>query len=93
MSGRWPWGTGPAPPHDCHECGRRIGERRFHCIINNTHVLCGKCIDKRHLHATYYPDCPENWHDMYDHALHFATRAAAWYVLTADDPATLRSVT
>jgi hypothetical protein len=81
MSGRWPWGTGPAPPHDCSACGHRIGKRRFHCIVDNTHVLCGRCMNQRHLHAKYYPDCPVAWHDMYDHGVHFATRAAVWYVL------------
>jgi hypothetical protein len=82
MTARFPWGAGPAPPLDCSTCGHRIGKRRFHCIIGNTRVLCGRCMNQRHLHTEYYPDCRAAWHDMYDHGVQFATRAAAWYVLT-----------
>jgi hypothetical protein len=84
MTARFPWGSGPAPAHDCHECGKHIGNRRFHCIVDNTRVLCGRCLDQRHLHTKYYPECPDAWHDMYDHDLKLATRAAAWFVL--NDP-------
>jgi hypothetical protein len=38
----------------------------------------------RLLHAKYYPDCQEHWHDMFDHHISHATRAAAWVVL--EDP-------
>ena len=50
-------------PHNCHECGKRIGKQRLHSLINNTHVLCSRCIDHRHLHVKYCPDCPITWHE------------------------------
>jgi hypothetical protein len=81
MTGRWPWGAGPAPALRCDECGKRIGRRRLHFVTASAHLLCGSCLDKRQLHTKYYPDCPENWHDMYDHGGQLATRAAAWFVL------------
>jgi len=81
MTNRFPWGSGPAPAHDCRECGHRIGKRRFHCIVADTRVLCAKCLNQRPLHAKYYPGCPDTWHDMHDHGTRFATRAAAWFVL------------
>ena len=84
MTARFPWGSGPAPALDCHECGKRIGKRRFHCIIDNTRVLCARCLDQRHLHTKYHPDCPTSWHDMYDHDIKLATRAAAWHLLAND---------
>jgi hypothetical protein len=79
---RWPWGYGRAPALCCDECGRRIGQRRFHCVVDNTKLLCSRCLGDRGLHAKYYPACAEDWHDMYDHPLKLATRAAAWFVLT-----------
>lgn len=83
---RFPWGDGPAPALDCHECGRRIGKQRLHFITKFGHqpgrLLCGKCRDNKSLHAKYYPDCPDDWHDMWDHPCHGATtRATAWLIL------------
>ncbi|MGO9155885.1 hypothetical protein [Mycobacterium sp.] len=85
----WPWGAGRAPALRCDECGKRIGQRRLHCVLDPARMICGRCLGKRQLHATYYPDCPKDWHDMYDHPLSFATRAAAWFVL--DDPESRRT--
>lgn len=86
MSRRWPWGYGRAPALYCDECGRRIGRERLHFIldsIDSTRLMCGRCIDRRELHAKYYPACPDgDWHDMYDHPLKLATRAAAWFILS-----------
>ncbi|MEC4763820.1 hypothetical protein VT930_11965 [Mycobacterium sherrisii] len=82
-----PWGTGPAPTHNCHHCGRRIGKSCTHFLIPATRparfVLCPRCavIDGRINHAKYYPECPWEWHDLQDHGVHFATRAAAWSLL------------
>lgn len=69
-----------AEPFNCHHCRRLIGQRRTHLIVNG-HVLCIRCMEKRELHPIYWPDCPEAWHDMYDHGLTFATRAAAQWTL------------
>ena len=83
MTGRFPWGAGRAPALRCDECNKRIGGRRLHCILDKTHLLCVRCMDHRHLHTKYYPDCPSAWHDMWDShgSLQLATRAAAWFVL------------
>jgi hypothetical protein len=83
VSRRWPWGYGRAPALYCDECGRRIGQRRFHCVVSMTPSCCAAgAWGGRGLHAKYYPACAENWHDMYDHPLKMATRAAAWFILT-----------
>jgi hypothetical protein len=79
---RWPWGHGPAPALRCDECGKRIGARRMHCVINDNNLLCVKCLSSGALHTKYYPECPEKWHDMQDHAVQFATRAAGWLVIS-----------
>jgi hypothetical protein len=87
MTTQWPWGAGPAPALRCDQCGKRIGRRRLHCVLGDgARLLCSRCLSRRELHAVYYPDCPVRWHDMYDHGLSFATRAAAWFVL--DNPET-----
>jgi hypothetical protein len=81
-AGRWPWGYGRAPALYCDECGRHIGQRRSHFILDGTRLLCGRCIDRRELHAAYFPSCPRLWHDLYDHPFQTASRAAAWFLLT-----------
>lgn len=40
-------------------------------------------------HVRWYPACPHDWHDMFDHGGRFATRAGAWYALT--DPENKRA--
>lgn len=89
---RFPWGAGPAPALRCDECGKRIGIRRGHHVLSDGEILlCGGCRTSysagrgRGMHSKYYPDCPDSWHDMFDHPGHLATRAAAWFVLS--DPA------
>ena len=84
MTDPFPWGSGPAPAHDCAECGRRLGKGGGHNIVGRA-VLCVRCIDRRQLHAKYHPDCPHIWHDLYDHSPPSATRAGAWYVLARSD--------
>lgn len=82
---RFPWGAGPAPALRCDECGKRIGKPRGHCcILDGAYLLCLRCLLPAGMHAKYYPDCPEHWHDMFYHDISYATRAAAWLVL--DDP-------
>jgi late competence protein required for DNA uptake (superfamily II DNA/RNA helicase) len=86
MTHRWPWGHGPAPALRCDECGKRIGKPRTHFIPASENLLCPSCMvltrsGSVRLHAKYYPDCPETWHDMWDHSLSHATRAGAWFVL------------
>lgn len=85
-AGRWPWGTGPAPALCCDECRKRIGKSRTHFVIASGNLLCPGCLvltrgSSARLHAKYYPDCPEDWHDMWNHNISHATRAAAWFVL------------
>jgi len=66
----------PAPPLDCEACGRTIGKRAGHNATADLRIICTKCLWKRHLHSEWFPDCPERWHDMQDHAKYVAgTRA------------------
>lgn len=75
----------PAPSFDCAVCGRRIGKTRGHFLLgypdtppSPERLLCVRCMNNsRRLHARYYPDCPERWHDLHDHPSCHATRAAA----------------
>jgi hypothetical protein len=57
----------PAPPFDCADCGRRIGKRRPHFIVDDSRVVC-----VRH-HRDYY-DTGRLTHS-------FCTRAAAAVLL------------
>ena len=73
----------PAPPVDCTHCGRRIGARRVHYVAVHATpvaVMCVKCLG-RTAHTHTYPECPYQWHDMHDHDLSFATRAAVAWLL------------
>lgn len=86
---RFRWGTGRAPALRCDECGRRIGQHTGHHILHEGAVLlCGRCrlpnsqARTRAMHAKYYPQCTEPWHDMFHHQARVATRAAAWLALT-----------
>ena len=89
MTARWPWGAGPAPALRCDECGKRIGRRRLHFVLTDgARLLCGRCTERRDLHAVYFPHCPKSWHDLYDHDLRLATRAAAWFVLDTPEKRT-----
>ncbi|MBX7434167.1 hypothetical protein JDV09_18895 [Mycobacterium sp. Y57] len=81
---RFPWGNGPAPALPCSHCGRTIAKRRGHLTFDGTVLLCGKCVEAptpQAAHARHYPDCPHRWHDMWDHPVQFASRAAAWLIL------------
>jgi hypothetical protein len=71
----------PAPPLDCHHCGRRIGMRAGHYLLEGDRLVCSRCIEKRHLHGQLYPDCPDGWHDLLDHLQSTGTRAGIAHVL------------
>jgi hypothetical protein len=85
---RWPWGGGPAPALRCDECRRRLGKQATHFVIaGGEYLLCQACMTgsrgrSQRLHGKYYPECPESWHEMFDHEKSFATRAGAWFSLT-----------
>jgi len=93
---RYPWGAGRAPALRCDGCGRQIGMGIGHHVIRDGAVLlCRHCRDPRtraamqEAHVRWYPACPHDWHDMFDHGGRFATRAGAWYALT--DPENKRA--
>lgn len=86
--GSWPWGGGAAPPLHCCACKRQIGKRRVHLIFEPAVLLCARCADDRTQHARRYAACDKQWHDMWDHLECTATRAAAWFALSARRSAT-----
>ena len=56
-------------------------------MFNGNLLLCSRCTESWHgssraAHAKQYPDCPTDWHDMWDHFTCSGTRAGIWYVLT-----------
>ena len=71
----------PAPSLNCGECGRTIAKARTHCLTSTNQLLCSRCLGTRGMHDKIYPDCPSHWHDMHDHPVRFATRAAAAHIL------------
>ena len=86
--GPFPWGDGPPPVLSCEECGARLVKGRGHYVVAGAHLLCSGCLlpdgglgSTRRLHARYYPNCPDARHEMWDHEVRNATRAAAWYLL------------
>ena len=87
-AGPFPWGDGPAPVLRCEECSRRLVRGRGHYIVAGRHLLCSGCLlpdcghgSTRRLHEKYHPACPARDHDMWNHEVRNATRAAAWYLL------------
>lgn len=58
---------GPAPALDCTACGRTIGKRSGHNLTDDGRVMCSRCIFKAPLHASLWPDCTEQWHDVFNH--------------------------
>lgn len=64
-----------APEFECASCGRKIAKTKVHYLFDSD-VLCGRCVEGGQKgHASRYPDCPERWHDMYDHLRMHGTRA------------------
>jgi hypothetical protein len=66
----------------CGNCGRVMGKTRTHLILDGPvipeRIVCIRCIaNARAAHTEFYPDCSVGWHDVYDHPMSFATRAAA----------------
>ncbi|WP_084792650.1 hypothetical protein [Mycobacterium sp. E136] len=69
------------PALHCHLCGHHIGARRTHYIVRRSFVLCATCLEGRPAHDKMHPDCPQRWHDLFDHEVRLATRGGAWRVL------------
>jgi hypothetical protein len=70
-----------APTFDCDQCGRRIRKDGGHYVIEPCRLVCVRCLGRRELHPQLYPDCLDQWHDLYDHTrVVGGTRAgvAAW---------------
>lgn len=72
----------PAPPFDCHHCGRRIGKTRSHWLLDDGQVICFRCMELgKATHAQIRPGCPHGWHDLFDHSSSNGTRAGIAAVL------------
>ena len=90
---RYPWGDNPtAPALDCDHCGRTIPNNKIHLLCDNGMTICYPCTyagskseyvegSGRKAHAAIYPDCPEAWHDMWDHITGTTDRACAWFLM------------
>jgi hypothetical protein len=39
----------PAPPLDCAACGRRIGRRAGHFLLDDRRVVCSRCLERHRL--------------------------------------------
>jgi hypothetical protein len=81
----------PAPALNCGHCRRQLGKTVGHLLIgaepySPDRLLCTHCMSPKRtvaqsLHGRYYPDCGDAWHDLYDHPIAHATRAAAAHLL------------
>lgn len=56
----------PAPSFDCAVCHHTLGKWRGHNVTTDQRIICPDCISKP-LHAELFPNCPVDWHDLYDH--------------------------
>jgi hypothetical protein len=65
----------PAPPLDCSVCGRPIGKKAGHYLLEGDRLACMRCVEKKALHAEIFTDCPHAWHDLLDHLQSTGTRA------------------
>jgi hypothetical protein len=59
----------------CRVCAEPVPKRHKVIWTATGCVVCLRCGDHRarEAHAICYPDCPESWHDMWDHGNTFAT--------------------
>jgi hypothetical protein len=69
-----------APALDCCACGRRIGLRAGHYLLEDRRLVCGRCLT-RPVHARLFADCPHRWHDPLDHLDSTGTRAGIAHAL------------
>ncbi|MCV7399774.1 hypothetical protein H7K24_06370 [Mycobacterium fragae] len=68
----------------CAVCRHRIGKRCGRIITTETDIICCvRCVmeHSKLAHKVAYPDCPIDWHDMWDHQHVSATRAAARWII------------
>jgi hypothetical protein len=74
-----------AEPLNCDMCRRHIGKTATHYVTEAGPLLCTRCISKRQTHSLLYPipHCRRLWHDMFDHGVVFASRAAANHIIAS----------
>lgn len=66
------WRTVAMP--DCYQCGKPIARTGGAVMVapgkvqHNNSRCPSHGGDSRPLHALVHPDCPESWHDLWDHA-------------------------
>lgn len=59
---------------DCRRCGRRLTVRELHLAHQDapTAPFCAVCSNdypqSQQVHRIAFPDCPEHWHDAWDHS-------------------------
>lgn len=56
-----------APAFTCNACHRVIGQDEGHNVTDDHRLICHPCLTTTPLHSRWYPQCPNGWHDMYDH--------------------------
>lgn len=70
--------TSHGAPVPCESCGRTIGARSTHVRYRQTgNIYCIACVTTSGRHGEEFPDCPDQWHDGWDHEPQLCTRAAA----------------
>lgn len=66
--------TGSSATFDCVACGRTIGPRALHHVLDDHRVVCTRCFTRRRAaHHDTYPDCTIRWHDLAGHSQHKVT--------------------
>jgi hypothetical protein len=63
----------------CTQCHTAIGRGSVHVLLGPRQMtlVCIRCANDPGIHRRIYPDCPHPWHDLHDHPVRFASRAAA----------------
>lgn len=67
----------------CAVCGRQIAKRRSHILTDTDVIVCSRCaVDHgRDAHSVTHPDCPVEWHDLFDHSTMGCSPAALRYLI------------
>jgi len=61
----------------CHDCGK-VRRQGLYSVFEGGLYLCRRCLPGNSIgeHGRRYPECPEDWHDMWDHLYCLADRRA-----------------
>jgi pyruvate/2-oxoacid:ferredoxin oxidoreductase beta subunit len=68
----------------CDSCGIKLAANAIHNVLPTAvpRTVCTSCVHRISLHRRFYPQCPYDFHDLFDHNFTICTRAAARQIIT-----------